>query len=81
MPTATVTSKGQITIPKTVRDLLQIETGDEVDFLVNDQGDVVMRPVSIDIAELRGFLKRSRKRGITVETMNTAIVRQHSSKR
>jgi len=81
MPTATVTSKGQITLPKSVRDLLHIDTGDQVDFVFTEQGDVVVRPVSVDVVELKGLLKRPRRRSISIEKMNAAIVRQHARKR
>jgi AbrB family looped-hinge helix DNA binding protein len=80
MPTATVTSKGQVTIPKAVRDALRIDTGDQVDFVLTDRGDVVVRGVSIDIRELKGLLKRRRRRAVTVAEMNKAIVRRHSRK-
>jgi antitoxin PrlF len=81
MPTATVTSKGQVTIPKAVRDLLRIDAGDQIDFIVTDRGDVVVRAVAVDIRELRGLLKRPHRRGVTVEEMNNAILRQHVRKR
>jgi AbrB family looped-hinge helix DNA binding protein len=81
MPTATVTSKGQITLPKAVRELLRVDTGDQVDFIINDHGDIIVRPVSLDVTELRGLLKRPRRRPVSVEAMNAAILRQHSRKR
>ena len=81
MATATLTSKGQITLPKTVRDRLQVDTGDQVDFVVNERGDIVVRAVSLDIAELKGLLNRRRRQGVSVEKMNAAILRQHSRKR
>jgi len=37
MPTATITSRGRVTIPKTVRELLRIEAGDQIDFGVSDR--------------------------------------------
>ena len=40
-----VTSKGQVTIPKKVRDRLGIESGSAVAFELTDSGDVVLRPV------------------------------------
>ncbi|MEK6372229.1 MAG: AbrB/MazE/SpoVT family DNA-binding domain-containing protein [Acidobacteriota bacterium] len=80
MPTATVTSKGQITLPKAVRELLRVDTGDQVDFVVNEFGEVIVRPVSLDITELRGLLKRRPRRSVSVEAMNSAILRQHSRK-
>ena len=39
---ATVTTKGQVTIPKPVRDLLGIEAGTKVDFRRNERGEVVL---------------------------------------
>ena len=79
MPAATVTSKGQITIPKPIRDRLNIDAGDQVDFVVNERGDVVVRAVSLHIADLKGLLKR-RRRPVSIEKMNAAIVRRHSRK-
>lgn len=81
MPTATLTSKGQITLPRAIRDRLHVTTGDQVDFVVNQDGDIVVRPVSLDVTELRGLLRRPRKRPVSIAAMNAAIVRQHSKKR
>ena len=39
----TVTSKGQVTIPKRVRDLLGLSPGSSVDFEVSGQGQVTLR--------------------------------------
>lgn len=80
MPTATVTSKGQITLPKEVRELLRVETGDHVDFVVNERGDVILRPDRLDIMDLRGLLRRPRKRPVGVDAMNSAILHRHSRK-
>jgi len=80
MPTATVTSKGQITLPKAVRERLRVHTGDRVDFVVNEEGELVLRPFGSDIKALRGLLQRRRKRPVRVETMNAAILRAHSRK-
>lgn len=81
MATATLSSKGQITLPKTVRERLRVDTGDQVDFVVNDRGDVVVRAATLDVTELKGLLKRSRARPVTVEEMNAAIARVHARKR
>jgi antitoxin PrlF len=81
MPIATVTSKGQITLPKAVRDVLRVHTGDQVDFVISERGEVTLQPVTIDITELRGMLKRPGQRTVSVEEMNAAILRQHSRKR
>lgn len=81
MPTATLTSKGQITLPKAVRERLRVDTGDQVDFVVNDRGDVVVRAATLDVSQLKGLLKRPRARTVTIEEMNAAIARAHARER
>ncbi|HYI13557.1 MAG TPA: AbrB/MazE/SpoVT family DNA-binding domain-containing protein [Thermoanaerobaculia bacterium] len=81
MPTATLSSKGQITLPKAVRDVLRVDAGDQVDFVISEQGKVTLRPVTIDITELRGMLMRPGRRSVSVEEMDAAILRQHLRKR
>ena len=58
MPVATVTTKGQVTLPKPVRDHLKIETGDRLSFVVQPDGSVVVRPIVHDVRELAGLLHR-----------------------
>ena len=60
----TVTSKGQVTIPKKVRDRLGITPGSEVEFSLNNQGEIVLlkcgrkpRPKESPFAKIRGTLK------------------------
>ena len=79
MPNATLTSKGQVTIPKAVRDELGLRTGDRVAFRVLDDGTVVVEPETIDILDLGGILKPQR-RGLTIADMDQAI-RTEASKR
>lgn len=59
MAEARITSKGQITIPKKVRDLLQISPGDSLDFTVDDgTGELRVRPIHRRrLAEFRGVFK------------------------
>ncbi len=40
-----LTSKGQVTIPKHIRDTMQLESGCEIEFQVNDQGEIVLHKV------------------------------------
>lgn len=72
MPTATITSKGQITLPKAVRDRLRVGPGDRVTFLERPDGSIVVQGQTVDLLSLRGLLK-PRRRGVTVEQMNQAI--------
>lgn len=57
MPTATMTSKGQITIPAETRKRLRLVPGSKVDFVQNETGETVLRTKTGDIRELRGFFK------------------------
>jgi len=74
MPSSTVTSKGQITIPKEVRDAVGLDTGKRVSFRVRKDGVVEMRPDDIDLLSLCGMLK-PRVKGVTLEEMDEAVRR------
>ena len=74
----TVTSKGQITIPKQIRERLRLEPGHRVEFQVDRQGQVIMRAKNVDIRELKGILRSTRKTPASVEEMNEAIARGYS---
>ena len=80
MPSATLTSKGQLTLPKAIRDLLRLGAGDRVDFIVKDDRTVVLRPATADVGELKGFLKKKGLRRLSVEEMNT-IIRRRAARR
>ncbi len=79
MATATITSKGQTTIPKTVRQRLRLKAGDRVEFVVQDDGTALMVPATIRVADLEGILSPPRK-PVTVAAMNAAI-RKHGARR
>ena len=69
---ATVTSKGQITIPKAVRDHLSLSTGDRVDFVLAPDGRFDLIPIKSSIQSLKGCVTPPKK-PVTVESMNKAI--------
>jgi AbrB family looped-hinge helix DNA binding protein len=54
MSTATVTSKGQITIPKKVREQLRLRTGDRVLFHIEPDGSVKLQPIAKKVSEVFG---------------------------
>lgn len=58
MPTATVTSKGQITIPMEVRKSLGLEAGDKIDFLETDKGQYIIQPKTGSIMEMEGIFQK-----------------------
>lgn len=58
MSEAKLTSKGQITIPKAVRERLGLRTGDRVEFVEEAPGQFRIVPVTRDIRTLRGIVPR-----------------------
>lgn len=75
MPTATLTTKGQITIPKTVRERLELRAGDEVEFSIDGHDRVTMRAARVDVGALRGSLKRPGRAAVSLADMDAAIAR------
>jgi len=72
MPASTLTSKGQLTVPKVIRDRLGLHEGDRVEFRVTGEGQVVVEAATVDLRDLRGILK-GRGRRVTVEEMEEAV--------
>ena len=54
---STLTSKGQITLPKALRDELHLKAGDKINFERTEDGAYVLRPKNLSAASLAGFLK------------------------
>ena len=79
MSTAVVTSKGQITIPKPVRDGLGVETGDRVEFVEFEKGVYTVVAATRDIRDLKGMIPKPAK-PVSVEDMNRAVGR-HAAQR
>lgn len=80
MPSAAITVKGQTTIPKKIREHLNLHTGDQLDFIIEDSGRVVIRPATIDAKELEGILHRPGMKAISVEEMS-AVIKKRFGKR
>lgn len=79
MPKATVTSKGQITIPKAIRDRLGLGVGDTLEFTVDEKGRMVARP-SGDREGVVGILREFvPEEAISVEQMNE-VVRERAAR-
>lgn len=79
MPTSTLSSKGQITIPKELRQKLRLQVGHRIEFTLDASGNMILRPRNKDIRSLKGIIPLKRKRPVTVEEMNEAIAEGFSS--
>ena len=73
MATATVTSKGQVTLPAEVRKRLNLKTGDQIDFVLEPGGELVIRTKRKPFERLRGMLKSPHSRPLTVEEMDASV--------
>ena len=71
---ATVTVKGQVTLPKAIRDELKIEQGTQLDFQLNEDGSISVRALKRSALSIVGLLKRPGRVAVTLEQMNRAVV-------
>lgn len=78
MPTATITSKGQITLPREVRESLHLAEGDRVEFRIYSEGDVRLHPLTGSVKKLSGILHRPGMRPVTLAEMEEGIERFHA---
>ena len=80
MTTATVSSKGQITIPADVRQVLQVKAGDRVEFVETEPGRFEVIAATRSVRELRGMFGKPVRR-VSIEEMNQAIAAKGTSAR
>ena len=67
---ATLTSKGQTTIPKNIRDSLSMKTGDQMTFTLMPDSTVVMRVKSKSITELAGALHQKGRKAVPIDQLS-----------
>lgn len=79
MARATLTSKGQITIPKEVRERLGVEAGDRLEFVEQERGVYRVVAATRDVRDLKGMVPKPR-RAVTIEEMNAAVRRSSGRK-
>ena len=72
MTTATLTSKGQITIPAEVRAALGVDAGDRVEFVEVGPGRYEFIAATLPVTALKGMFGK-RRRTVSVEEMNAVI--------
>ena len=80
MTTAIISSKGQITIPADVRQAMQVDTGERVEFVEVEAGRYEFVAATRSVTELKGMFGKAR-RVVSIEEMNRAIATQGASAR
>ena len=73
MPVATLTNKGQITVPKAVRQSLGLMPGDKLEFIVNNNAEVLFKPVVKKVDDVFGALHKPGRKAVSVPAMDDAI--------
>lgn len=79
MATATMTSKGQVTIPAAIRKKLRLHAGSKIDFIENKAGETVIRPKTGSIRDLYGFIKYDGP-PVSIEEMDEAVKKAASER-
>jgi AbrB family looped-hinge helix DNA binding protein len=67
---STLTSKGQTTVPKAIRETLRLKPGDRITFTPMPDGAVLMRVKNKSVMNLAGSLRRRRRKALAVEELS-----------
>jgi AbrB family looped-hinge helix DNA binding protein len=73
MAVATLTKKGQVTIPKAIRTSLGLHSGDKLEFVITETGEALLRPVTRKVDEVFGRLHKPGRKPVSIEEMDAAI--------
>lgn len=73
MAIATLTTKGQVTIPKKIRETLKLHTGDKIEIIATEKREAIIRPISKKVDEIFCKLHRPGRKAVTLEAMDDAI--------
>ena len=73
MAVAILTTKGQVTIPKEIRESLQLRTGDKIEIIVTEKREAIIRPISKKVDDVFGKLHKPERKTIPLEAMDEAI--------
>ena len=73
MALATLTNKGEVTIPKSGRELLGIHSGDKLEFVVIENGKAYIKPVTKKVDDVFGRLYNPDRKPVSVDEMDKKI--------
>lgn len=73
MQQATLTGKGQITIPKSVRDSLALHAGDKIEFILTKNNEIMLKPVTKKVDEVFGRLFKADRPAVDISEMDALI--------
>ncbi|MCF6291523.1 MAG: AbrB/MazE/SpoVT family DNA-binding domain-containing protein [Desulfobacterales bacterium] len=73
MALATLTTKGQVTIPKKIREALKLHAGDKIDIIVTENREAIIKPVSRKVDDLFCKLHKPGRKAVSLEAMDDAV--------
>ena len=73
MALATLTTKGQVTIPKIIRESLKLNTGDKIEIIITEKREAIIRPVSKKVDDIFCKLHKPGRKAVSLEAMDDAI--------
>ena len=73
MALATLTSKGQITIPKAVRNSLNLLAGDKIEFVITEDKEALLRIVAKKVDDVFGRLHKPGRKTVSIDKMDAGI--------
>jgi len=73
MALATLTTKGQVTIPKKIREALKLHTGDKIEIIVTEEKEAIIRPISKKVDDLFCKLHKPGRKAVSLEAIDNAI--------
>ena len=73
MALATLTTKGQVTIPKKIRESLKLHTGDKIEITLTAKREAIIRPISKKVDDVFCKLHKSGRKPVSVEEFDKAI--------
>jgi len=73
MALATLTTKGQVTIPKKIRESLKLHTGDKIEIIVTENREAIIRPISKKVDDIFCKLHNPDRKAVTLEAVDDAI--------
>lgn len=73
MALATLTTKGQVTIPKIIRESLKLNTGDKIEIIITEKREAIIRPVSKKVDDIFCKLHKPGRKAVSLDAMDDAI--------
>ena len=80
MALATLTTKGQVTIPKEIRDSLKLHTGDKIEIIVTENREAIIRPITKKVDDIFCRLHSPGQKAVTLEKIDDTIRKRMENK-